>query len=371
MKRKLLIPLALLLAMVPAAVLAELVQDVPQATPSPTPMLGFILEDADEDEDVVPMPDVTPTATPIARPTEIPDPVQITTEDGSFPELEADGFMPDGQEFVYENSKEGVWRYCSPTLKIEITRCQTKAPKMVWYECEVFTNVEEGEAFHMVPYNASKPMTGSSYPYKVARVNHTVFAVNTDYAQSRLAQKLKHPGIIIRNGKIYSDSTFAAHANRMPNLDVLAMYPDGDMEVYLSDEHTAQEYLDMGVESTLAFGPILVKDGVEDELALTKYGKAKNPRAAIGMVSRGHYWVMMVEGRSNVSSGASIKQLTGLMSAKGVSLAFNLDGGGTACLVFMGKQITRVRNETAGHVSARPTNDLVSVGVSSLVYQSK
>ena len=73
------------------------------------------------------------TDTPVARPTAIPDSVAVTTQDGSFPDLNAAGFMDEG-EFVYQDATAGIWRYCSPTLKVEIIRHQTTSPKMVWYE---------------------------------------------------------------------------------------------------------------------------------------------------------------------------------------------------------------------------------------------
>ena len=216
----------------------------------------------------------------------------------------------------------------------------------------------------MLSFNDDKPMSKSSYPYKVARKNYSVFAVTTDYGHSRLFGNSKHPGIIIRNRVVYSEKTRPANSSFFPNLDVLALYPDGNMEVYASDAHTAQEYLDMGVESTLAFGPIMVQNGVINQLALTKYGKAKNPRMAIGMYEKGHYLVIMAEGRSNVSSGITVPTLTNMMYDKGVTLAFNLDGGGTACMTFMGNQITRIGNNRASQKSARSTPELLSIGQS-------
>ena len=41
--------------------------------------------------------------------------------EGEFPELNGQGFLDEG-EFLYENPEEGVWRYVSPTLRVEILR---------------------------------------------------------------------------------------------------------------------------------------------------------------------------------------------------------------------------------------------------------
>ena len=224
-----------------------------------------------------------------------------------------------------------------------------------------------GEAFHVVPYNESKPITAATYPDKVARTTRSVFAMSTDYAHWRINKKKKNVGVIIRNGVTYATRTLKAGANQMPNLDVLALYPNGSMEVYVSDALTAEEYLARGVESTLAFGPILIENGEMSQAALTKYGKAKNPRAAIGMVEPGHYWAIMVEGRSKISDGANIPKLTNMMAEKGCTLAFNLDGGNTSCFVFMGQQITHIGNSTTDKTKARPTAELLAIGVSELV----
>ena len=72
-----------------------------------------------------------------------------------------------------------------------------------------------------------------------------------------------------------------------PNLDNLALYADGNMEVYYSDEKTAQEYQEMGAVDVLAFGPVLVRDGQLNTEALEKYGTSHAPRTAIGMVEKG------------------------------------------------------------------------------------
>lgn len=289
-------------------------------------------------------------------------------EEGAFPELNEQGFLDEG-EFVYENLEDGLWRYCSQTLKIEIRRYQqTTGSRQVWYEAEVWAG--EGEAFRLIPYNEEKRMKSSNYPYKVARKNQTVLAINTDYAHWRINNG-KRVGIIIRDGEVYSEKTWEKGANKFPNLDVLALYSDGNMEVYDCDEHTAQEYLDMGVTSTLAFGPVLIRDGELNQWALDKYGKSKAPRTAIGMVEKGHYWCMMLEGRSTKSKGAGITFLAEKMMDRGCTLAFNLDGGDTSCMIFMGQQITCIKNNAAGRVSARSTAEILGIGVSEQVPEFK
>ena len=286
----------------------------------------------------------------------------VALGEGEFPALNEHGFLDEG-EFLYENTEEGVWRYASPTLRVEILRYTQESPAQVWYEAEIWA--AEGESFSLIPNNPDKRMTSLNWPYKIARQNGTVFAINTDYAQLRYNQKTRM-GIVIRDGKVYSQVTWRKGASKFPNLDVLALYPDGNMEVYDSDEKTADEYLEMGVQSTLAFGPVLIRDGVLNEAALKKYGTSSAQRTAIGMVEKGHYFAMMLEGRLTRSKGAGISFLAERMLERGCTLAFNLDGGQTACMVFMGHQLCKISSGT-GNVSSRKDGEILGIGTSTLV----
>jgi hypothetical protein len=286
--------------------------------------------------------------------------------EGEFPELNEDGFLDSG-EFVYENPEDGVWRYVSDTLKIEIFRMKQKKPVQVWYEAEIWC-AEGSEMPHMIPNNSEAWFgnKNADYPYKICRKTGTVLAVNSDYCQTRMQQKIT-VGIIIRNGVIYSERT-KAKGGKWPNLDCLALFPDGDMQVYYSNEKTAQEYLNDGVQDVLSFGPWLIRDGEMNTKALEKYGRSKAPRTAVGMVEKGHYFFMMLEGRlKGRSDGAGIDFLAEKLQEKGCQTAFNLDGGDTCSIVFMGHQICQMTLEGNGKKSGRRTHDILGVGTSDLL----
>ena len=59
---------------------------------------------------------------------EEPEVLRASGEEGAFPELNEQGFLDEG-EYVYQNPEEGVWRYASQTLRIEIYRYQIAEPK--------------------------------------------------------------------------------------------------------------------------------------------------------------------------------------------------------------------------------------------------
>ena len=286
-------------------------------------------------------------------------------EDGTFPPLNAEGFL-DGGEFVFEDPENGVWRYASSTLWVEIYRREQQKPPRVWYEAEVrcAPDAENGGP-RMVPYNPENWMKEKAYPYKLVRKTGTVLAVTNDYGQLRLEQRKAYPGIIIRNGVVYSSKTRKKNSKGFPNLDCLAIWPDGDMKVFYSDEKTAEEYLADGAADVLSFGPILIRDGELNEEGLEKYGTSKAERVAVGMVEKGHYYFMMLEGRIRRSTGDTIRFLAEKLLEKGCVVGFNLDGGQTAGIVFMGHQLCRLKD--SGRISARVTCDVLGVGHSELL----
>jgi len=289
-------------------------------------------------------------------------PALAAEEEGAFPELNEEGFLDDG-EFVYENPEEGVWRYAGAGLRVEIFRRTQAKPKQVWYEAEVWC--AEGQGPRMVANDPEDWTWGTDYPYKITRKLGTVLALSSDYAHLRVQQKSR-VGIVIRDGKIISEKTYKKGSQKFPNLDCLAIYPDGDMKVFDSDEKTAEEYLTEGAVDVLAFGPWLIRDGELNEEALKKYGRSSAQRAAVGMVEKGHYFFMMLEGRIDRSKGAGISFLAERLAEKGCTLGFNLDGGQTASIVFMGHQLCKMDNKKR-NLSSRRTSDLLGVGTTELL----
>ena len=290
--------------------------------------------------------------------------LSAAAEEGDFPALNDAGFLDSG-EFVWEDDEHGVWRYASDTLKIEILRKEQKKPARVWYEAEIFC-AEGSEGPRMIANDPDKWKSSTEFPHKIARKNGTVLAVSSDFAMWRLRKKIRYPGIIIRNGKIWSDRTKKRNGKGFPNLDCLAIWPDGDMKVFYSDEKTAEEYIEEGAADVLTFGPILIRDGKLNEAALNKYGTSHAERTAVGMVEKGHYFFMMLEGRIKRSTGDGIRFLAEKLLDKGCTLGFNLDGGDTSCIVFMGHQICRMQNGTRNKPS-RATSDILGVGHSDLL----
>lgn len=286
-----------------------------------------------------------------------------------WPALNAEGFLDEG-EFVYEGADIGLWRYVSPTLKVEIVRKEETDPKkLIWYEAEIFTRGEE--RWQLVTAEPGRHMTYGAWPYLVAQRNNTVFGINNDYSQGRLSLKNRATGLIIREGRIIWAKTRTVVSKAFPPLDVMAFMPDGSLEVFDFNEHTAQDYLDMGVEDIQCFGPWLIRDGKLNTDGVKRVGTTRNPRTAIGMIENGHYIAMVVEGRYKQSAGVTLAKLAEMMQDCGCVTAFNLDGGTTSAMVFMGRQINKVGGSKNAYGSARRVTELIAVGTSAQVYQGK
>ena len=282
-----------------------------------------------------------------------------------FPELTENGFLPadsENKEYVYADEKEGLWLYYTPTVGIEIKKFVDKADRNIWFECDIRCTPETPLSTYLNWTASGKTVVGV-LPSRLINKNQLVLAFSDDHFGTRKQGK-STVGIVVRGGRIITDKTFSAGKKQFPNLEVLALFKDGSMKTFLSDAHTAQEYLDMGVTDTFAFGPILVENGELSEHMLDKnYYHYREPRLALGMIEPYHYILLVTNGRSqdNSARGVYLNWLADKMLEKGAVEALNLDGGGTTSLYFMGKRL----NNTGS--SVRYLYSCIGVGVSELV----
>ena len=326
-------------------------------TPEPTP---------------TPSPTPTPTPTPVPTPTPEPTPVpeRPQAHDVVWPQndvaKDADGYPTSG-EFVYDNFVEGLWFYASPTLIVRVERIFDPEAVLTTYEADIYC-APDAERFGITLYNEEKPQKKSLQTAQIAREKQVVFAMNTDYYTYRLGSKTK-TGMVIRGGKTFFDRVPEANRRQFPNLDTLALYENGVWDVYHSDELTAEEYLANGAIDVLSIGPYLVRDGeINPFIAKMTNGKTDQPRCAVGMIEPGRYHAILAEGRiKNKSVGVSVEYLANHMLAKGCKVAFNLDGGQTAVMAFMGNQISRIGKYSGGRTSARATTEILGIGHSDLI----
>ena len=307
--------------------------------------------------------EVPATPAPTAAPTAVPAYVSV------MPPLNEKGFLPEG-EFIYSSEEEGLWIFVDETAKVIIQRKYDATQPLTWFECELWGDVEKGEVLKTIQNDPEKMGKIRVDATETAKKHNVVFAMNTDYYTYRVAvNNSRKTGVVIRDGKILYDDRYEANEispSLFPNLDTLAFYPDGSLSVHHSYELTAQDYIDRGAYDVFSFGPYLIKDGKLSEKAYES-SDTRNPRAAVGMVEPGHYVAIMCEGRLKRSSGVTMSYLAKLMRAKNCQVAFNIDGGQTAVVVFMGKQLNQIGAYDGGKTNSRPTSEVVGIGFSDQV----
>lgn len=300
----------------------------------------------------------------------------VTEKDGWH--FNAKGFLVGenpGEEYLLEDEENGVWQYASRDLSIRITRVREKLkkPKKTREYCvaEVYAS-ESSPLFSISTEATEKRIAGYNKlkPADLVKDNPVMLAISDDYYGHRLqtknAGKAKWPvGIIIRNGTILGDTTRTGKKVEFPPLDTLAVYADGSMKADPVAAKTAEEFLAEGAAQVFAFGPWLISDGVinekgvdsGDKTYMYNTGRYTDSRAAIGMVEPYHYIAIVVKGRpKDKYNGVKFDWLAEKMLELGCVEALNLDGGGTACIYFNGKEIIR------GDKAVRALGSMIAFG---------
>lgn len=272
------------------------------------------------------------------KPTLEPLPIPEAIDEDDWPERDAEGFPEGDGEFFYENDEAGQWAYLNRNLQIFIRRGKETSIPLEWFETEILTR--NGESFRTAITDPEHPGKKFRYPYDISRDEGFVLGFSDDFYATRMADK-ETVGIIIREGRIISDKTNSKTGHHLPNLDMMAQYPDGRLEVYECTEFTAQELLDKGAVNVFSFGPILLRDGEINPL-LYPYYRSIEPRHALGMIEPNHYLILSVQGRNKDSKGTMLQRVAEMMKERGVIQALNLDGGNTMALIFRGRMLNKL-----------------------------
>ena len=294
----------------------------------------------------------------------------VSLEIDGFPLLTPEGFLPKGsEEFVSIDAEKGEWRYCSEDLRIEIKKHKgvfdEKKPNRPTSYFIAEIRVPEGvQPFRTYPFAENRTVNRDAFKAKqsdIARMHNLVFAFGADYYIYRTGRPGVRTGVEIRDGEILFDDPPTKTKQTYPPLDMMALYPDGDMKVFEQNEITAAELVFSGATDVFTFGPVLIRDG-EVNMSYENYGYNPEPRVQIGMVKPGHYYLLVGEGRTKVSRGLKCRDGAFILKELGCETAFNLDGGWTSSVIFMGQQLNQLDNNGV-HNNARPQNEVIGVGL--------
>lgn len=113
----------------------------------------------------------------------------------------------------------------------------------------------------------------------------------------------------------------------------------------LMEESEAQKFIDDNdVVFSVAFGPILVENGVKKEIYSYPIGEVDSiySRSCIGQLDELHYLLMTVNTEAPYNHVATMNQAAEYMFNKNCYNAYALDGGQTAVIVMNGSTVNRV-----------------------------
>jgi exopolysaccharide biosynthesis protein len=140
-------------------------------------------------------------------------------------------------------------------------------------------------------------------------------------------------GFIIHNGEVVY--------NQVENEDVkqetVAFTEEGMLIV---GKHSVSRLMELGVKEGVSFGPPLIVNG-KPTISKGDGGWGIAPRTAIGQKKTGEVIMLVIDGRTLESFGATLRDVQDILLEYGAYNAANLDGGSSTTMVWGGKVINR------------------------------
>ncbi|MBQ1821179.1 MAG: phosphodiester glycosidase family protein [Clostridia bacterium] len=285
---------------------------------------------------------VPPTEEPIAVPEETPEPTRAPKEG------DVAVHFPD-----YDTGVDADYSYQSDELRIAITVHQEKLPdhngrelNETYYVVDIW--VRNLEAFRTA-YARGNFNSGSEEGDVLARRENAVLAVNGSY----------NLGLVLSEGKLLSKQ----RADKGWNSGAIGIiYKDGSLKTFRlgKDKFNVNTEIENGAWYGWQFGPIILRDYEEGPDATKYSGMGFKARNMLGYYEPGHYVIVTCDNRGKDAQGMNGYMMVNMMKSLGVKEAFNLDGGVSAVLVFMGEVINHPTVQ--GGVEGRPIVDMLVFG---------
>ena len=247
--------------------------------------------------------------------------------------------------FSYLEILSDEQNYIDSNIAAHVTK--TKAYRSDCYVVDIFLRdiTKLKTAFSDGVYNSKKRTS----VLDLSMQNNAYAAITGDF------YVLNARGSIVRNGIKYTNKN-AVSSSR----DILVLKKDsGSFDIYEKGSLKIDQFLeDENIWQMWVFGPTLLDpDGnVKTSFHITPTLEGKNPRVAIGYYEPGHYCFVTVDGRKSFSKGMRLTELSKFMKQLGCVSAYNLDGGKSACMVFMDSVVNRPSS------GGRDVSDIVYIG---------
>ena len=178
------------------------------------------------------------------------------------------------------------------------------------------------------------------YATKMASDNKAILAVNGGgFANAPGDTTGGRPtGVTISNGKVITDNTYSSDAQ---SGGLIGMTTDN--KLVLIKNATASKAKKMNVRDGVSWGPFLIVNGKKSFIK-GNGGWGYAARTAIGQRQDGIILLLVVDSNSTRTKGASMTDLTEIMSNYGAVNAANLDGGTSSVMVLPKKEALKYIN---------------------------
>lgn len=182
---------------------------------------------------------------------------------------------------------------------------------------------------------------GSDYLYEttaMASMVNAVAAISGDYYRAR------DYGIVVYDGVVHQ-------ASAGKHVDTCYVDVNGDFHFTyrgeIMDKEAAQKFVDENnISFSLAFGPVLVDNGIRCEPASYALGEVNDeyPRAAICQKDKLHYILVTANWEGPYFHSPTIHVFADVIAGFNVQKAYTLDGGMTGAIAMDGKLMNHTQN---------------------------
>ncbi len=303
----------------------------PKALESPTPAAASTASEATK---------APASADPTQQAQATPEPESISTDTGLLGGKYTEKFTTGEVE-----QTENTYKSANVSIEVSTVTAGTESKPITYYVADIY--IKDINSFRTAVALDYKDQNQGSRKnvmstLQLSQLTNAIVAISGDSFAF-------HDGIVVRNGVEWE--------NKLPLYgDICVLYYDGTMETY------SQKIKRADVDAIYAkkpyqiwtFGPQLLIDGqMPTSFANTK----ANPLCAIGYYEPGHYCFILVDGRQkDYSWGMTYAELSKVFFDLGCKVAFNLDGGDTAVMTYLGEW----RNQPE-ESSPRETSDILYI----------
>lgn len=251
-----------------------------------------------------------------------------------------DSGLLEGQEVVFDPNADfyydsNIQYYCDETI---LVICWKELIDGNTCSC-VEVKVADASQLRRKIADDSYGSSSQYYASTMAKQVNAVVAMNADFYQFR------DFGIVAYQRKLYrfSDSNYTGKYSMYNCIDNCFVTAQGDFLFMRKGEEITEEAVQQFIDDndvlfTIAFGPVLVDDGVVQHCDWYPAGEPLTgySRAGIGQLDTLHYFYMSLNHSPEKSARWTVNEFAQHMADKGVYDAYGLDGGQTSEIVFQG-----------------------------------